>query len=94
VVQRLYCSKKCAGIDDELDPELSRVPRSCKVRDSDGGWQYKQVWWRERDVKLAAKRKGAGDWYLCDGERGCLGYHLTKFSPDQWAEVLARRENP
>ncbi len=85
VIQRLYCSEECAGVD----ASLGAAPRACKVLRG-GEWHWKRVWWSERAVKRAAKSKGAGGWYYCDGPRGCLGYHLSKMSPEQYADKLAR----
>ena len=88
VILRQWCSEECAGIEYNL----ATAPRSCKVRDrSSGAWRWKQVWWTEWSVQRACKAKGAGGWYRCDG---CWGYHLSKFSQERYAQILAQRANP
>lgn len=79
VILRQWCSEECAGVSYNLE----NAPRSCKVyRERLGGWIWKQTWWSERAVKRACRKKGAGSWYQCDG---CWGYHLTHYTPEQWA---------
>lgn len=81
VILRQWCSEECAGVEYNLE----NAPRSCKVWDHEGGgWRWKQVWWSERQVKKACRKKGAAAWYRCDG---CWEYHLTKISPERWAEL-------
>lgn len=81
VILRQWCSEECAGVAYNLET----APRQCKTWDRDvNGWRWKQVWWRERNVRRACRQKGTPYWYRCNG---CWGYHLTSISPERWAEL-------
>lgn len=86
IILRQWCSEECAGRAYNLE----NAPRSCKVWDRElGEWRWKRVWWHEREAKRACRKKGAADWYRCDG---CWGYHLTKINRARWAELQDLRD--
>lgn len=92
VVLRLYCSRKCAGLDpDPIKPQ--DLPRSCRVWDSRlNQWKPKRIFWSEYEARKFCKGKHLRYiWYLCDGPDGCSLWHVATNREGQTGDTKARK---